>query len=209
MDADKRFAPEVWPEDTMPEDASSYLACEICTPRTRIVWGEGNPRAPVAVILDNPGAREDRDGREYVCGTRQTLQNALHGAGLSAEDVYVTYLLKCRPLRAYDKQAVRMFSLPFLVRQLGAMRLAFIVCLGDTVVQAMFNDRDVHVKDLRGKWHTVLGRPCIVSYHPLAVRRRPNLMSRFMADWALLAQRVHGGSGGGELPPCRHSGTCL
>lgn len=49
------------------------------------------------------------------------------------------------------------------------------VCLGDTVVQAMFDDREAHVKNLRGLWHVVLGYPCIVSYHPLAVRRRPNL----------------------------------
>jgi hypothetical protein len=32
--------------------------------------------------------------------------------------------------------------------------------------------------------------PCIVSYHPLAVRRRPNLMRQFMEDWNMLAQRL-------------------
>lgn len=198
----KPFAPEVWPEDAMPEDASGYLNCEICTPRSRVVWGEGNPEAPVAVILDNPGAREDRDGREYVCGTRQTLQDALHSAGLSADDVYVTYLLKCRPLRAYDKEAVRAFSKPFLVRQIEAMRPEFVVCLGDTVVQAMFDDKGAHVKDLRGRWRVLLGRPCLVSYHPLAVRRRPNLMRGFMEDWNMLAQRLHGDAGDGrKIPP--------
>ncbi len=198
----KPFAPEVWPEDAMPEDASGYLNCEICTPRSRVVWGEGNPEALVAVILDNPGAREDRDGREYVCGTRQTLQDALHSAGLSADDVYVTYLLKCRPLRAYDKEAVRAFSKPFLVRQIEAMRPEFVVCLGDTVVQAMFDDKGAHVKDLRGRWRVLLGRPCLVSYHPLAVRRRPNLMRGFMEDWNMLAQRLHGDAGDGrKIPP--------
>jgi DNA polymerase len=38
----------------------------------------------------------------------------------------------------------------------------------------------------------VLGYPCIVSYHPLAVRRRPNLKRQFMEDWSMLAQRLSG-----------------
>jgi DNA polymerase len=116
------------------------------------------------------------------------LQEALHHAGLSSEDAYLTYLLKCRPLKRYNKEAARAFSKPFLVRQIKAMQPKYIVCLGETVVQAMFDSMDAHVKDLRGQWHNVLGYPCIVSYHPLAVRRRPNLMRQFMEDWSMLAQ---------------------
>jgi DNA polymerase len=142
------------------------------------------------VILDNPGAREDKEGNEYVCGTRQTLQRALSQANIAPDNIYATYLLKCRPLRQYNKEEVRAFSKPFLIQQITLMRPKFIVCLGDTVVQAMFADRGTHVKDLRGAWHVVLGHPCIVSYHPLAVRRRPNLMRQFMEDWNMLAQRL-------------------
>ncbi len=177
----------IWPEHKPPEEADTYRQCEICSPKSRLIWGEGNSNAPVAVILDNPGAREDRDGREYVCGTRQTLQTALHQSNLPAEDIYLTYLLKCRPLRKYNKEAVRAFSRPFLVRQIKEMNPKFIVCLGDVVVQTMFENEDANVKTLRGGWHTVLGYPCMVSYHPLAVRRRPNLMPLFLQDWNQLA----------------------
>lgn len=152
--------------------------------------GEGNPTAPIFVILDNPGAREDKDGNEYVCPTRQTLQTALHQANLAADDIYLTYLLKCRPLRRYNKEEARAFGKPFLIRQIERAQPKFIVCLGDVVTQAMFNDRDACVKNLRGSWHTVLGYPCMVSYHPLAVRRRPNLMRQFMEDWNMLAQQL-------------------
>jgi len=188
------FSPTVWKEDSPPEYAFEYRRCELCTPRSRVVWGEGNPSARVAAILDNPGAREDNEGREYVCGTRRTLQAALDGAGLSAGDVYLTYLLKCRPLRAYDRDAARAFSMPFLVRQIEEMRPEFVVCLGDAVVRAVFG-ADAHVKTLRGTWRTALGRPCVISYHPLAVRRRPNLMRPFMEDWAMLAERLRQGAG--------------
>ncbi len=187
---ESHFEPMIWPEDKSPEEAAGYEQCEICTPRSRVIWGEGNPRASVIIILDNPGARENKEKNEYVCGTRQTLQTALHRANLATDDIYLTYLLKCRPLRQYNKEEVRAFSKPFLVRQIKIMRPKFIGCLGDIVVQTMFNDKDAHVKDLRGVWHVVLEYPCIVSYHPLAVRRRPNLMRQFMEDLNMLAQRL-------------------
>lgn len=188
---DSNFLPGIWQEEKLPLEAASYEQCEVCTEKTRVIWGEGNPKAPIVIILDNPGARENREGKEYVCGTRQTLQKAIYGANLKADDIYITYLLKCRPLRQYDKERARRFSMPYLVRQIEAIKPEFIVCLGDTVVQAMFDDREAHVKTLRGSWHTVMGYPAIVSYHPLAVRRRPNLMNHFMRDFEMLAHRYY------------------
>lgn len=186
---DLNFTPIIWPEDKAPPEAVDYEQCEVCTPKSRVIWGEGDPEAPVVVILDNPGAREDKEGKEYVCGTRQTLQMAIYQVGLDMNNVYITYLLKCRPLRQYDKKRARAFSKPFLVRQIKKMQPEFIVCLGDVVVQSVFDNSETHVKNLRGSWHMTMGYPTVVSYHPLAVRRRPNLMSRFIEDWEMLSQR--------------------
>lgn len=187
---DPRFEPVIWPEDKPPQEADSYRQCEICTQKSRVVWGEGNPNASILIVLDNPGAREDKDGNAYVCPTRRTLQTALHHAGVRADDVYLTYLLKCRPLRQYRKEEARAFSKPFLIRQINGIHPNFMVCLGDVATQAMFDNKDASVKNLRGTWHTVMEIPCMVSYHPLAVRRRPNLSRQFMEDWNMLAQRA-------------------
>jgi uracil-DNA glycosylase len=188
---DSNFTPVIWPEDKVPEDAIYYKQCEVCTPKSRIIWGEGNPKAPIVIILDNPGAREDKEGKEFVCGTRQTLQLALNKVNLKTEDIYITYLLKCRPLKKYNKEEVRSFSKPFLLQQIDNIKPEFLILLGDTVVQSIFDDNEAHVKNLRGSWHHILGYPIIVSYHPLAVRRRPNLMNYFMQDFEMLAQRFH------------------
>ncbi|MFL0247758.1 uracil-DNA glycosylase [Candidatus Clostridium stratigraminis] len=189
---DSRFVPVIWTEDKIPFEAESYLECEVCTAKSRIIWGEGNPKAPIIIILDNPGARENKDGQDYVCGTRATLQLALNQINLSADNVYITYLLKCRPQGSYNKEKARSFSKPFLEKQIEAIQPRFIVCLGDVVVQWMFDNKDAHVKDLRGKWHVMMGFSTMVSYHPLAVRRRPNLMKQFMEDFEMLSQRLIG-----------------
>ncbi|MGB4311460.1 MAG: uracil-DNA glycosylase [Natronincolaceae bacterium] len=186
---DSNFTPIIWPEDKAPVEAVDYKQCEVCTQKSRVIWGEGNPKAPIVVVLDNPGAREDKEGREYVCGTRQTLQTAIYRVGLDVNNVYITYLLKCRPLRQYDKVRARAFSKPFLIQQIKKMQPEFVVYLGDVVVQSVFDDNEAHVKNLRGAWHTIMGYPSVVSYHPLAVRRRPNLTSRFMEDWEMLSRR--------------------
>lgn len=147
---DSCFEPMIWPEDRLPKEAAGYKECEICKEKSRVIWGEGNPKAPVVIILDNPGAREDKDDNEYVCGTRQTLQTALYRANLAPGDIYLTYLLKCRPLSRYNKEEVRAFSKPFLIQQIHTMQPKYIVCLGDTVVKTMFDDKEAHVKNLRG-----------------------------------------------------------
>lgn len=186
-DITANFNPTIWDEDIIPEEAINYGQCEVCTPKSRIIWGEGNPAGEIVIVLDNPGEREDKEGREYICGTRQTLQIGLHEAGISHKDVYLTYLLKCRPRKKYDKDAARFFSLPFLKRQIKTLNPKVVLCLGDVVAQSILNNRDAHVKDLRGKLHEIMDYPTIISYHPLAVRRRPNLKKNFMEDLKLLA----------------------
>lgn len=181
------FHPSVWEEDILPENEKAYAECEVCTPKSRIIWGEGAKNAPCMIILDNPGEREDRDGKKYVCGTRQTLQKTLYETEISPENVYLTYLLKCRPLKKYDKQKARAFSLPFLERQIERQNPLILAVLGDVAAQALTRDENQSVKALRGAWIPLLGRQARVSYHPLAVRRRPNLLPLFYEDFQAIS----------------------
>lgn len=182
--------PRIWPEDNIPAAYSACARCELSNQRKRIIWGEGTAEAEVMVLLDNPGAREDREGREYVCGTRETLQQGLVQVGIPLDAVYVTYIVKCRPIRAYDKPTARSACNPYLDEQLASHRPALILCLGDVAVRSLLRDDELSVKVLRGKLHEARGIPVIASYHPLAVRRRPNLFPLFIEDCRMVAERV-------------------
>lgn len=105
--------------------------------------------------------------------------------------MFMSIILKCRPLKKYDKEKARNFSLPFLLNQIEEIKPKFLVCLGDIVTKVMFKDKEVSVKDLRGTWHALNGLPAMVSYHPLAVSRRPNLSNFFKADFLMLANRYY------------------
>ncbi|MDY0393279.1 uracil-DNA glycosylase [Virgibacillus halophilus] len=154
-----------------------------------MVWGESNPKASVMVVLDNPGTREDKDGNAFVCGTRQTLQEAVHHVGMKMDDLYVTFILKRRPVKKYDKEMTRKICMRHLDQQIEKKKPQFVICLGNVAVQSFFKNQEADVKTLRGSWHNVRGMQTTTAYHPLAVRRRPNLRSYFLQDWEFIAEQ--------------------
>ena len=159
----------IWPEETPPNGVENCTDCGLFTHGSRLIWGEGNPHAPI------------------ICGTRETLQKAAYEAGFHDKDLYVTYVLKRRPIRAYDKSVAREACMQHLLAQLESKSPQFVFCLGNVATQTFFADKEAEVKNLRQEWHSPRGGKTAVSYHPLAVRRRPNLWLNFIADWRFLA----------------------
>ncbi|WP_240420094.1 uracil-DNA glycosylase [Paenibacillus periandrae] len=169
--------------------AAQCERCELSKQRNRVIWGEGNPDAPIFILLDNPGSREDKEGNSFICGTRETLQIGMREAGLDVALVYVTYLLKCRPIRAYNKPLAREACYSHLQLQLKEKKPFLLIGLGNVVVQTLFPDHEADVKSYRGKWHEYQGVPITFSYHPLAVRRRPILMKHFVEDIKFVVEK--------------------
>ena len=178
-------------EEAAPQGVEHCERCELSKQRKRVIWGEGNPSAPILMIMDNPGAREDRQGNSFLCGTRETLQRGMREAGLDISLVYVTYLLKCRPIRAYNKPVAREACSPHLQLQLQEKQPLVLFGFGNVVAETLFPWMEsASVKELRGSWHEVQGLPVGFTYHPLAVRRRPNLMRLFVEDLIALREKL-------------------
>lgn len=170
-----------WPEIAPPADLPADACVELREHNSRVVWAEGNPNGSVMIVLDNPGARETKDGVPYVCPTRLTLRKALEEAGVDTDDVYVTYLLKRRPTRAYDRSKAWAAYMPFLEKQVRDAAPRALLLAGNVVVHALI-DPDEDVKALRGRALQVFDRPAVVTYHPLAARRRPALFPKLVED---------------------------
>lgn len=173
-----------WFEDTIPPDVVPSRLAVLEDHGSRIVWGEGRPGAPVMIVLDNPGAKEDKDGNPFVCGTRLTLREALHEADIDAEDCYVTFLLKRRPRKAYDRLAAHAAYTPLLDEQIATGKPRVLVFTGATVVNALLG-ADIEIKHARGQTFQYRGVPVVAAYHPLATRRRPQLLPSLVSDLSL------------------------
>lgn len=179
---DPKLIEQSWPEHAPPPGVAVDCNTFGMEGHGRFVWGEGDPAAEVVCILDNPGAREDKEGVPFLCGTRQTLRQAAAEAGLDPARLYVTYLVKCRPLRAYDKNLAWSTGRRVLEEQLRAMAPRVLALFGDVVVKALTGDEAASARALRGDSPALFGIPTVVSYHPLAARRRPNLYPLIVED---------------------------
>ena len=76
------------------EAAAGCRECPLGEPATQTVWGEGTPRAKLMLVGEQPGDREDLEGRPFVGPAGRMLDRALQELGWRREGLYVTNAVK-------------------------------------------------------------------------------------------------------------------
>lgn len=149
--------------------------CKLCEGRQNVVFGEGNPRARAMFVGEAPGAVEDQTGRPFVGPAGKLLDRIIEGAmGLRRQDVYIANVNKCRPPdnRAPEPDEVAA-CLPYLRRQVAAIRPEVIVALGGTAAHNLLGNTE-SVGRLRGRTLRYEGIPVVVTWHPAFLLRDPS-----------------------------------
>lgn len=184
--------------------AETCMACELYREATQVVFGVGPKSAPMMLIGEQPGDAEDQEGEPFVGPAGSVLAEALEEAGIRAEDVYLTNVVKHFRWKAKGKRRLHQTPatrhvracLPWLEAELALVGPQVLVCLGAIASQALLG-RSFRVTKDRGKklaWgdHTV-----VATIHPSAVLRatepddRERLRSSLVED-LVTAQRLIG-----------------
>src|SRR5215218_8682790 len=84
-------APEL---DQLRLKAKTCKACDLWKTGTQTVFGEGANDAEVMLVGEQPGDREDIEGRPFVGPAGRVLDTALERAGIDRSEVYVTNAVK-------------------------------------------------------------------------------------------------------------------
>lgn len=156
--------------------------CKLHPGRTHLVFGEGSPRASLMFIGEGPGAEEDLQGRPFVGAAGQLLNNLLHKLGLKREEVYIANVVKCRPQRNRDPEADEIAAcLPFLQKQMDAIRPRAIVTLGKIATHALLGTQ-APLTRLRGHWQQYRQIPVMPTFHPSYLLRSPQERHKTWAD---------------------------
>jgi len=162
--------------------AVNCKGCELWQPATQVVFSAGNPKAPLALVGEQPGDVEDRQGLPFVGPAGRLLQEALDEAGVAREDVYVTNAVKHfrftergkRRIHATPQVTHIKACLPWLEAELTLVDPTLIVCLGATAARALLGST-FRVTKQRGQvleLATPVGvRPVLATVHPSAVLR--------------------------------------
>ena len=159
--------------EQLAREAAQCRACRLCDGRRTVVFGEGNPSAPVMFIGEAPGAEEDLQGRPFVGPAGMLLTKMIQALKLTREQIYIANTVKCRPPNNRPPQPDELAACRrYLDAQLTLIRPRVICALGRTAANALL-DTEQPLGALRGRPHAVGGIPVIVTYHPAHLLRHP------------------------------------
>ena len=143
-------------EQELDQVAAACDGCRRCGlghSRTKVVVSRGNPRAPLMVIGEGPGAQEDEQGKPFVGRSGQLLDRMLESVGIdSNRDAYVCNIVKCRPPENRKPTGLEMAACrPWLDQQIQLVDPPVILLAGATAVEGLLGIKGGITK-LRGQW---------------------------------------------------------
>lgn len=155
------------------KDLGDCRRCGLHKGRKHIVFGVGNPKARLVLVGEGPGYEEDLHGVPFVGQAGQLLTKILKAIHLSREDVYIGNIIKCRPPGNRNPEPEEIAAcLPFLQRQIRAIRPGLICALGTFAAQTLLQTH-TPISRLRGHFHTYEDIPVLPTYHPAFLLRNP------------------------------------
>ena len=203
----KRSAADYLPTDrsleSLREAAADCRGCDLYENATQTVFGEGAPGAGVLFVGEQPGDREDVEGRPFVGPAGKLLDRALDEAGIDRTKVYVTNAVKHfkwtpapRGKRRIHKkpgaEEIRACR-PWLDAEIDQVRPKVIVALGATAAQALMGPK-FRLSQHRGELlDSDIGPLISATVHPSSILRAPDDRSRqeamesFVRDLASVA----------------------
>ena len=149
--------------------------CEQAMNFHQLVVGRGNPRAPLMLISEAPGASEDSLAKPFVGRSGKLLDRLLISVGFDTDrDVYICNAVKCRPPKNRRPTAAELLACrPWLDQQIALVDPAVIVLAGSTAMEAILGIKG-GISRLRGRWQQWHGRWLMPLFHPAYLLRNPS-----------------------------------
>lgn len=180
------------------EAAAGCRACPLWRTGTQTVFGEGRDGAEVVFVGEQPGDREDTEGRPFVGPAGRVLDEALAGAGIDRRLAFVTNAVKHFKWEARGKRRIHQkpnaaelaACRPWLDAELAVVRPRVLVVLGATAGQALLG-RSFRVTRQRGvPVESDLAPHVLATVHPSSILRAPDEAARREAHTAFVADLV-------------------
>jgi uracil-DNA glycosylase family protein len=180
--------------------AAECKACPLWRTGTQTVFGEGSKRSELMLVGEQPGDREDREGRPFVGPAGRLLDEALEAAGIERTRAYLTNVVKHFKWQARGKRRIHAKPAwaeiaacrPWLDAELAVVQPIVILCLGATAAQALLG-RNFRVTRERGRpVDSDLAPHVLATIHPSAILRaemenRESARAAFVDDLKVVA----------------------
>ncbi|MGB3866269.1 MAG: UdgX family uracil-DNA binding protein [Xanthobacteraceae bacterium] len=185
--------------------AAECRACPLWKDATQTVFGEGPAPAPLMLVGEQPGDKEDLAGRPFVGPAGQMLDRALKDAGIDRKTVYVTNAVKHfkfvprGKFRLHQKPNTAEIKAcrPWYERERAAVKPVLVVAMGATAAQGVLG-KITPINKTRGRLIDLDdGAQALVTVHPSYLLRLPDEEAkvreygRFVDDLKIAAARLH------------------
>lgn len=171
--------------------------CELYRNGTHAVFGEGPVRARMLLVGEQPGDREEIEGRPFVGPAGRILNDALELAGIDREDVYITNAVKHFRFEQRGKRRLHRkptiehvrACVPWLEAEAARLHPQVAVPMGATAAQSMLGAQFRVTRDRGRPIQGAAWAPHIVAtIHPAAIirisdrQRRRHELALFVDD---------------------------
>lgn len=166
--------------------AAGCNACELFRDATQTVFGEGGREAALMLVGEQPGDREDLEGRPFVGPAGRLLERALDDAGMDRDAVYVTNAVKHFRFDQRGKRRIHRkpgaahlrACRPWLEAEIAVVCPHVLMCLGATAAEAVIG-RGFRVTEHRGAFVETPLEPLVTAtVHPSSILRAPDDLTR-------------------------------
>ncbi|MCC7598976.1 uracil-DNA glycosylase [Janthinobacterium sp. FW305-129] len=169
--------------------------CDLCKTRKGVVMGRGDRQGDWLMLASSPSRLEEREGRALPGEQGKLLDNMLKAIAVDAgSDVYISHLLKCRPLdeagqERLPTEAESAACRPYFERELALLQPRTILTLG-SMAAAGINPGE---KPVRGTVRQLGNASVVATFHPEQLLQDGTGKAKARA-WAdlCLAKSTHG-----------------
>jgi uracil-DNA glycosylase len=190
------YLPERRNLKSLREAAAGCRGCGLWEDATQTVFGEGPARrAKLMLVGEQPGDREDRDGKPFVGPAGRVLDQALEDAGIDRGEAYVTNVVKHFKWRPAGKRRLHQrpnaeeirACRPWLDSELEVVKPQALVALGATAAKALLGS-SFRVSRQRGEFvESDLAPLVTATVHPSSILRIDDSDERRLAELDLVA----------------------
>jgi len=168
------FVPDSRSLTALAAAAEGCKGCDLYARATQVVFGAGAKRATMMLVGEQPGDKEDVEGKPFVGPAGVMLQRALEEAGLTPETIYVTNAVKHFSWEPRGKR--RIHKKPdtseidacrwWLDNELAVLQPSVVVALGATAARSVMH-KVVTINANRGRLIELPDhRRAVITVHP-------------------------------------------
>ena len=170
--------------DALRDEALGCTRCALARGRTQVVFGVGDPAAPVMFVGEGPGREEDLAGEPFVGRSGRLLDRLMHEElSVDRSRCYIANVVKCRPPENRDPLPAEIEACrPYLEAQIDLIDPQVVVTLGNFAARLLLGTTE-GIRSLRGRAYRYRRGYLVPTYHPaFALRSGGQVLAEMRAD---------------------------